>query len=105
MSEQQNDKKGNRRYIGKMRGTETKFGTMYKIYMDNLNSQNTDGTPNKFYKGAMIWADAETGQNYHIKQMSLWIPKDGMDPGLVSKGYSHFITINLDDNYEVTILG
>jgi len=103
--EQQNETKANRRYVGKMRGTNTKYGTMYKIYMDNLDAVNKDGSANKFYKGAMIWADAETGKNYHVKQMSLWIPKDGMDPALVSKGYSHFITLNLEDNYEVTVLG
>jgi len=106
MSEDQGqDNKANRRYVGKMRGTNTKYGTMYKIYMDNLDAQNKDGTPNKYYKGALIWADAETGKNYHVKQMSLWIPKDGMDPALVAKGYSHFITLNLDDQYEVTVLG
>lgn len=104
MADQQ-EKNVNRRYIGKMRGTTTKYGVMYKIYMDNLEHQNADGTPNKYYKGALIWADAETGKNYHVKQMSLWVPKDGMDPKLVAKGYSHFITLNLDDQYEVTLLG
>lgn len=103
MSEE--NKNQNRRYIGKMRGTTTKYGTMYKIYMDNLEHQNKDGSANKYYTGALIWADAATGKNYHVKQMSLWIPKDGMKPDLVAKGYSHFITLNLDDQYEVTLLG
>lgn len=99
------NKNANKRYIGKMRATNTKYGVLYKIYMDNLESTNKDGSANTYYKGALIWADAETGKNYHVKQMSLWIPKDGMKPDLVAKGYSHFITLNLDDEYEVTLLG
>lgn len=99
------EKYKNHRRIGKMRGTNTRNGVLYKIYMDNLDHQNKDGTPNKYYLGALIWADAATGKNYHVKQMSLWVPKAGMDPKLVEKGYSHFITLNLGDAYEVTLLG
>lgn len=94
-----------RRYLGKVRNQQTKYGTMQKVYMDNLEATNKDGTPNKFYKGAMIWADAVTGKNYHVKQMSFWIPKEGMDPALLQKGYSCFVTLNLTDDYEVTVLG
>lgn len=104
MSEQDNQKP-NRRYIGKVRNTTTKHGTMQKIYMDNLEHVNKDGSPNKYYKGAMIWADAETGKNYHVKQMSFWIPREGMKAKDLEKGYTCFITLNLDDDYEVTILG
>jgi hypothetical protein len=103
MSDQQ--EKANRRYLGKVRNQTTKYGVMQKIYMDNLDHTNKDGTPNKYYKGALIWADAETGKNYHIKQMSFWVPREGMDPKLVEKGYSCFITLNLSDEYEVTVLG
>lgn len=97
--------KPNRRYLGKVRTTNTKNGVMQKIYMDNLNHVNADQTPNKYYKGALIWADAETGKNYHVKQMSFWVPKEGMSAENIQKGYSCFITLNLDDNYEVTVLG
>ena len=98
------EKKATRRYLGKMRGINTKHGPLYKIYMDNLKNVNDDGTPNQYYKGALFWADAETGKTYQVKQMSLWVPKGGMDPKLVEKGYSHFITLNLDDKYEVTVI-
>ncbi len=95
----------NRRYIGKIKSYNTKNGVAQKIYMDNLNHQNQDGTPNKYYKGALIWADAVTGQNYQVKQMSIFVPKQGMDPALLEKGFSCFITLKLDDDYEVTVLG
>jgi hypothetical protein len=94
-----------RRYLGKVRNTNTKNGVMQKIYMDNLNNVNADGTPNSFYKGALAWHDAETGKSYQVKQMSFWVPRDGMKPELLQKGYSCFITLNLADDYEVTVLG
>lgn len=100
-----NEQKQNRRYIGKVRNTQTKNGVMQKIYMDNLNHQNADGSANQYYKGALIWADAETGKNYHVKQMSFWVPKNGMTQENLNKGYTCFITLNLDDGYEVTVLG
>lgn len=93
------------RYLGKVKNISTKNGTIQKIYMDNLNHQNKDGTPNTYYKGALIWSDAVTGKNYHIKQMSFWVPKDGMDPALLQKGFTCFVTLNLNDDYEVTVLG
>lgn len=103
MSEEK--KKDERRYIGKVRNTQTKYGIMQKVYMDNLEHVNKDGTPNKYYKGALIWADAETGKNYQVKQLSFWTPREGMDPKLIEKGYSCFVTLNLTDDYEVTVLG
>lgn len=105
MSDHKEAKKATRRYLGKMRGTNGKYGPMYKIYMDNINPQKENGEPNPFCKGMLLWVDSETGKTYQVKQMSLFIPKDGMDPKLVEKGYSHFITLNLDDDYEVTVVG
>lgn len=93
------------RYIGKVRTTNGKYGPMQKIYMDNLEHVNKDGSPNTFYKGALIWADAETGKNYHVRQISFFVPKDGMKKEHLDKGYTCFITLNLNDEYEVTILG
>lgn len=97
-------KEANRRYLGKIRNMNGSNGPYQKIYMDNLEPTNKDGTPNTNYKGALIWADVETGKNYLVKQMSFWIPKDGMHPKAVEKGYSCFITLNLNDDYEVTVL-
>jgi hypothetical protein len=98
-------KEANRRYLGKIRNMSGSNGPYQKIYMDNVSNVNKDGTANTNYKGALVWADAETGKNYHVKQMSFWIPKEGMHPKAVEKGYSCFITINLNDEYEVTVLG
>lgn len=103
---QQSAPKANRRYLGKVRVTANKNGgTNQKIYMDNLENVNKDGTPNKYYKGALVWADVETGMNYQVKQMSFWVPQNGMNPKDAERGYTCFITLNLDDGYEVTVLG
>lgn len=101
MSTEQNKK--NRRYIGKFRATNSQYGTLYKIYADNTNHLNQDGSPNPYYNGALIWAD-KNGNNYHVKQMSLWVPKEGMPQSAQEKGYTHYVTLNLDDKYEVTVL-
>ena len=103
MSEE--NKKDSRRYLGKVKVYDTKYGQAQKIYMDSLNHENADGTPNKYYKGALIWADAITGKNYQVKQMSIFVPKDGMDPALLAKGFSCFVTLDLNDDYQVTVLG
>lgn len=107
MSDQNNSgstKNENRRFLGKVKTINTKYGGMQKIYMDNLENVNKDGTPNTFYKGALIWADAVTGQNYHVKQMSFFVPKNGMRQEDINKGFSCYVTLTLDDNYEVTVL-
>jgi hypothetical protein len=105
MSDQKSDKSKSKRYIGKMKGINTKYGPLYKIYMDNFNHTNNDGTPNKFFKGLLVWMDIETGLKYQVKQMTLWIPKEGMRPENLAQGFTHFITITLEDDYEVTVIG
>lgn len=103
--QQQPKEKAERRYIAKLKTINGRNGPYQKIYMDNLDSVLKDGTPNPNYRGALIWADALTGKNYHVKQMSFWVPQNGMHPSAVEKGYSCFITLNLSDSYEVTVLG
>lgn len=98
-------KKADRRYVGKVKNTQTQYGVMSKIMMDNLSPTKEDGTPDQYYQGALIWADAKTGKNYHVKQFQLWIPREGMNPALAAKGFSHFITLDLEDGYQVTVLG
>lgn len=98
------NKKPNKRYIAKVKTTEGKYGPMQTIYMDSLNFENKDGTPNKYYKGALIWADQETGKNYQVKQMSISVPKDGMSEENLKRGFSCFITLDIDDDYQVTVL-
>lgn len=97
--------KATRRYVGKVVNKTGNYGPYQKVYIDNLEATNKDGTPNTYYKGALIWADAETGKNYHVKQFSIYIPREGMPADLVQRGFSCYITLNLDDDYEVTVLG
>lgn len=106
MSENQSTKPDAvRRWIGKVKNIVNKYGTSQKIYLDAINSVNQDGTPNKFYKGALIWIDLETGKQYQVKQLSLHVPKDGMKPDQVQKGFVCNVTLNLADDYEVTEIG
>lgn len=92
------------RYIGKVKQYDTKYGQAQKIYLDNPNPSNPDGTPNTFYKGTLVWIDAETGKTFQIKQLGIMVPKDGMKPDLLQKGFTCNITVNIEDEYEVTPL-
>lgn len=98
-----NEQKNSKRWIGKIKNITTKFGVMQKIYMENTEHLGKDGQPNPYYKGAMVWYDAD-GTAYKVKQMSITIPKDGMPAELVQKGFSCYVTLTLDDDYEVQIL-
>lgn len=104
MSDQQK-KPADRRYLGKFQAKQTQYGAMYSILMDNYNHQNKDGTPNQYFAGALVWMDVKTNKQYQVKQMSLWVPKEGMKPELLQKGFTHFVTLNLEDDYQVTIVG
>lgn len=100
MSEE-NKNKSNKRFLGKIRAVQGQYGTFYQILLDNINNVNKDGTPNKYYKGALIWGDLETGKNYQVKQLSLVVPKDGFKESEIKNGVTHFISIDLDDEYQV----
>ena len=89
-----------KRWIGKIKNIATQYGTMQKIYMENTDHLNKDGTPNQYYKGALVWYDAN-GQAYKVKQMSISVPKNGMPQEQLQKGFSCYVTLKLDDNYEV----
>lgn len=102
MSEQQKESKF--RTLGKLKNINTKNGTLQKIYMDNLEYQDKDGKVNQYYQGALIWVDLKTGKQYQVKQLQFWQPKNGMNQALVDKGFSHFITLNIEDDYEVKAL-
>lgn len=102
-NENEDNKKKNRRYIGKLKTINGKYGPMQKIYVENPDHLKKDGSPNPYFKGALVWYDAN-GTGYKIKQMSVWVPKEGMSAEQVQQGFSCFITLNLDDNYEVEII-
>ena len=99
MSEQDNKKK--KRWVGKVRNLNHSNGSYQKILMDNINTNNKDGSPNTYYKGSLIWFDQETGKRFLVKQLGFGIPKDGMNAGLVQKGYIQFVTIDLEDKFDV----
>lgn len=99
MSDEQ--KKGNRRFIGKIKVNAGKNGSQFfKVMMDNPDALNTDGTPNKYHKGVLLWYDAQTGLSYQVKQMSLWVPQEGMKPQEAEKGFTSHVTLDLDDKYQ-----
>lgn len=104
-SNENNDKYKMTRHVGKVKGMNTKYGTKYSIHVDNFNPQNEDGTPNTYFKGSLVWFDAETGKSYQVKQMSMYVPRNGIPKKLQDMGYSQYVTLNLEDNYQVTILG
>lgn len=91
----------NRRFIGKVKQQQGKFGTFNKIYVDNPNPNNQDGTPNAYYKGSLIWVDQETGKKYLVKQLSV----RGVPQSALQKGFLQSISIDLDSEYEVQDLG
>lgn len=91
-----------KRYIGKVRETQTQYGVMHKIYMDNLSPVKADGTPDQYFRGNLLWADAETGKYYRVNQLGVEVPKNGMNEAAKAKGNISNIVINLDDEYMVT---
>lgn len=93
-----------KRYIGKLKNSVNNGVTYQNILMENLNHQNEDGSANPYYKGALVWADVETGKNYQVKQMSITVPKGGMKKEHLDRGFTCFITIDLENDYQVTVL-
>lgn len=97
------EKKASNRFIGKVRQKTHKNRetgeafTKLTILINNPNPENDDGTPNKYFKGALVWMDAETGKNYQIKQLSL----AGVTEGDSEKGFLNSLKIDLDDEYQV----
>lgn len=94
-------KKGTRRYIGKVRNMNGNNGPYQKIYLDNLNELNPDGTPNTYYKGNLVWFDQATGERFLVKQISFTVPREGMKADQLQKGFVSFITINVEDEFDV----
>jgi hypothetical protein len=93
--------KKTKRWIGKVRNLSHSNGPYQKIMMDNVNTTNKDGTPNNYYKGSLIWFDQATGKRFLVKQLGFGLPKDGMKQDQLQKGYVQFVTIDLEDAYEV----
>lgn len=93
-----------KRFIGSVQSVDSKNGKFQKIVMSNLSPENQDGTANKYYKGALVWIDAETGKTYQVKQLAISVPKDGMSDGQAKHGFESNISINLNDEYQAVVL-
>lgn len=99
MSDQQ-PKKNDRRWLGKLRQTQGQYGAMFNIMMDNIKHTNDDGTANQYFKGMLVWCDAN-GKQYQVKQLGMSVPKDGMKPADAAKGYTAQITLDLESEFQV----
>lgn len=86
-----------RRYVGKVKSQKGQYGDFLKIWVDNPNPNNEDGSGNKYYKGSLIWLDAETGKKYLVKQLSV----RGVPESAAKSGFLQSISIDLDSTYEV----
>lgn len=91
----------NRRFVGKVKNQKGQYGDFQKILIDNPTPANEDGSENKYYKGSLIWLDAETGKKFLVKQISL----RGVPDSSRQKGFVSSISIDLDSTYEVQELG
>lgn len=103
MSDNKDDR--NRQYIGKIKNQQTQYGIMQKIYLDNQTPVNADGTPNKYFKGVLVFVSA-TGEQFQVNQMNITIPKDGMSPANIQKGFVAQVSVDIgDEKYSVKKLG
>lgn len=106
MADQQNDEKyKNSRMIGKIKQTNGQYGPFQQIHLDAVNPTKEDGSANTFYKGNLIWYDEETKTNYKVKQMKIKVPQNGMPAAAAAKGYICYVVLDLDDGYQVEVLG
>lgn len=91
----------NRRFIGKVKDQQGQFGKFQKVLIDNPSPTNQDGSANTYYKGNLIWLDAETGKKYLVKQIAI----RGVSQAQLQKGFNSSLSIDLDSEYEVQDLG
>lgn len=100
------EKKANRRFLGKVKQQEGQYGAFLKLLIDNPTPTKLDKATNtevedKYNKGVLIWCDNETGKKYLVKQMSV----RGVSEEASKKGFTNSVSIDLDSEYEVQDLG
>jgi hypothetical protein len=93
----------NNKYIGKVKNQKTQYGNMQKIMIDNPNATKEDGSENTFFQGALVWMDKD-GKMYQVKQMTISVPKDGMKKSLVDLGYVANVVVDLNNEYDATLM-
>lgn len=89
-------KNENRRYIGKIKEISGEYGDFHKFVVDNPNPKTEDGAANKYYKGSLMWRDAN-GELFIVKSMSL----RGVSERDESNGFINSVSIDLDNKYDV----
>ncbi len=97
------ERNNNFRFIAKIKqmirtnkNTGEEFESL-SVYVDNTQTTNKDGTENKYYKGALIWFDTETGKYYQVKQLDLTkvSEKDA------ERGFINSLKLDLGNEYHV----
>jgi hypothetical protein len=100
-----NEPKKSKRYIGKIKNTQSKTGTIFqKILLDNTNALKQDGTEDPYYKGTLLWLDKETGNTYQVKQLAIHVPQNGMHESAAKNGFIANITLDVEDTYSTTLI-
>lgn len=71
------------------------------LFINNVDANNKDGTPNEYHEGVLLWLDQKTGQKFIVKQVEL----AGVSQAQRDKGFVNSIKLNLSDTYHVQNLG
>ena len=80
-----------KRYIGKVKEMDGKFGKFSNILIDNPDMSN------EYSKGSLIWIDKESGKKYLVKQIAV----KGVHEDALAKGFVNSIMIDLSNEYQV----
>ena len=83
-----------RRYVGKVKEMEGKYGKFSNILIDNPDMAS------EYSKGSLIWIDKESGKKFLVKSLAL----RGVHEDQLAKGFVNSIAIDLDNEYQVTEL-
>ena len=80
-----------KRYIGKVKEYEGKYGPFKNILIDNPDMSS------EFSKGSLIWIDKESGKKYLVKQLAV----KGVHEDALAKGFVNSLMIDLSNEYQV----
>ncbi len=89
--------KNDRRWVAKILEKDGEYGRYQKVIVDNPLPTLEDGTPNKYYRGSLLWIDDATGKKYLVKQLSI----RPVHENSLKHGFINSVTIDLDSKYEV----
>lgn len=78
-----------KRYIASIWENEGDNGTYLSLSVDNLDPES------EYHKGVLLWADAETGKYYKVKQAAVYNADKG------PKNLTNKLMIDLENEYHV----